>query len=172
MTFKECVENFPCFHTLVGTYNTEQSFTVLPGCTINNIEEWPDNPFWEDSSCYSFVVFDPQAKKFIVWTFSYFRVKGYINETDDPEEFYPAIYSEGFGWEKVDPFNPRMEDQVTLPDDELAIALGWSLKDYKKDEWRREQVAYLFDMDAYTSGYVFTSPAAIKKFVKERQDLL
>lgn len=172
MTFKQCVENFPRFRTLVGTYNTEQSFTVLPGCTINNIEQWPDNPFWEDSSCYSFVVFEPQDKKFVVWTFSYFHVCGYINETDDPEEFYPAIYSKDFGWEKIDPWDPQFKEQVTTSDDELAIEMGWPLDEIEKRKWRREQVAYLFDAESYLNGFTFTSAEALKNFVKERQDLL
>lgn len=172
MTFKDCVESFPIYDTLIGHYESNQSFTISRGTDIDDIEEWPENPFWEDASCYAFVIFVPLIKKFECYVFCFDRVKGYINETADPEEFYPATYSEDFGWEIVDPTDPRMKDQVTIPDDELAIALGWPLKDYKNDKWRREQVAYLFDMDAYTSGYTFTSPVAIKKFVKERQDLL
>lgn len=172
MTFKNCVENFPIYDTLIGHYDSNQSFTISRGTDIDDIDEWRENPFWEDSSCYAFVVFVPLIKKFECYLFCFDRVKGYINETTDPEEFYPATYSEDFGWEIVDPFNPRMEDQVTLPDDELAIALGWSLKDYKKDEWRREQVAYLFDVESYLNGFTFTNAEALKNFVKEREDLL
>lgn len=172
MTFKNCIENFPIHDTLVGRYISEQTFTVPNPQSVDHIERWDDNPFWEDSSCYSFVVFEPQEKKFRCWSFIFSRVSGYINETEDFEEFYPASYSEDFGWEKINPFNPNLEDKVILPDDELAWKLNWPLAECSKDKWRREQVAYLFDKDAYTKGYIFTSPGALKKFVKEREDLL
>lgn len=172
MTFKNCIENFPIHDTLIGRYDSEQSFTIPNPQSISLIEEWDDNPFWEDSSCYSFVVFEPQEKKFQCWSFIFSRVSGYINETEDSEEFYPASYSEDFGWEKIDPFNPNLEDQITLPDDELAIELGWPLAKYREDKWRREQVAYLFDAESYLNGFTFTSPDALKNFCMERKDLL
>ena len=165
MTFKNCIENFPINDTLVGTYSTDQSFSVPRGKNVDDIEHWRDNPFWEDSSCYSFVVFLPLIRKFECWSFCFNRVKGYLNETYDTDEFYPATYSKDFGWEKIDPFANNAE-QVIVPDDELAIKLGWPLEDYRKDKWRREQVAYLFNPEAYQSGYVFTSADAVKKFVK------
>ena len=172
MTFKECVEYFPINHTLIGHYDTQQSFSVPHGHNVDNIDEWDNNPFWEDSSCYAFVVFDPVIKKFTCWDFCFSRVKGYLNDSEDPKNFYPATYSEDFGWEKIDPFNPRLEDQITLPDEELAEELGWPLDDYSADKWRREQVAYLFDVESYLNGFTFTSAEAVKKFVKERKDLL
>lgn len=171
MTFKECVESFPIYDTLVGRYDSDQSFSVPRGKNIDDIETWSENPFWEDSSCYSFVVFLPLIKKFECWNFSFSRVNGYINSSANPKNFYPATYSEDFGWEKVD---PKFEDQIILPDEELAKTMGWpiELDYYLINKWRREQVAYLFDKDAYQSGYIFTSPEAVKKFVRERQDLL
>lgn len=171
MTFKNCIEYFPMYDTLVGSYSTDQSFSVPAGKNVDDIDEWDNNPFWEDWSCYSFVVFLPQIKKFECWNFCFYRVKGYLNETYDTDEFYPATYSEDFGWEKIDPFAKESE-QVTVPDDELAMQLGWPLEDYKKDKWRREQVAYLFDAESYLNGFTFTSAEAVKKFVKERKDLL
>lgn len=172
MTFKNCIENFPIHDTLVGRYDSEQTFTITDPHSIDHIEKWDDNPFWEDNSCYSFVVFEPQEKKFRCWSFIFSRVSGYINETEDFEEFYPASYSEDFGWEKIDPFDPNLEDQVTLPDDELAIELGWPLAKYREDKWRREQVAYLFDAESYLNGFTFTSLDALKNFCMERKDLL
>ena len=172
MTFKNCTEYFPIFDTLVGSYSSDQSFMVLPDSAIDNIEKWRDNPFWEDSSCYSFVIFNPDTKQFTVWTYSFQRVSGYINETYDPEEFYPATYSEDFRWEKVDPWNLQFEDKIITPDDELAMEMGWPLDEIKENKWRREQVAYLFDPEAYQNGYIFTSPKTLKEFVKERKDLL
>lgn len=172
MTFKECMENFPRNYTLVGFYETEQSFEVPRGHNVDDIEQWHDNPFWEDDSCYSFVEFEPTTKRFVAWTFGFFRVCGYINETNDYEEFYPATHSDAFGWEIVDPFNSNIDETILVPDDELAMELGWPLKELLDDKWRREQAAYMFDHEAYLNGLIFTSPDAIKKFVKERQDLL
>jgi len=172
MTFKQCVENFPLINTLVGTYSTDQSFSVPRGSDVDDIEKWDNNPFWEDDSCYSFVVFIPTTKKFECWSFVFSRVRGYINETSEDDEFYPATYTEGFGWEKIDPFDPRLEDQITLPDLELAEQLEWPSGNYAQDKWRRKQVAYLFDAESYLNGFTFTSAAALKNFVKNRQDLL
>lgn len=172
MTFKECIENFPREHTLVGFYDTEQSFGVPRGRNIDDIEKWKDNPFWEDDTCYSFVEFEPATRRFIVWTFCFYRVCGYINETDDYEEFYPATYSDGCGWELVDPFDSSTDNIVLVPDDELAMALGWPLKELCKDKWRREQAAYLFNPEKYSNGLIFTSPDTIKKFVNEGKHLV
>ena len=172
MTFKNCIENFPINDTLIGYYHADQSFSVPFNGDVNDIEKWDDNPFWEDSSCYSFIVFLPLVKKFECWQFLYNRVKGYLNETYDTDEFYPVTYSEDFGWTKIDPFDPAFEEQVTSPDDELAMELGWPLDKLTEDKWRREQVAYLFDHEAYMNGFIFTSPEAVKKFVDERKDLL
>jgi len=171
MTFKNCIENFPLNDTLVGYYDTEQSFSVPANCNIDDIEEWRDNPFWEDSSCYSFITFDPAIKKFTCWRFLFARVKGYINETYDYDEFYPATYIEDSGWEKIDPFN-KNENQIVLPDDELAYEIGWPLDRLNEPQWQREHVAYLFDVDSYMNGFTFTTPNAVKNFVKERKDLL
>jgi len=168
MTFKNCVENFPLNDTLVGNYNSDQSFSISVGESVDNIEKWRDNPFWEDNSSYAFVTYEPFDNEFTCWSFLFDRVKGYLNETDDPDNFYPATYSEDFGWTKIDPFDPRLEDQVTLPDDELAMQLGWPLEELTTDKYRREQVAYLFDVESYLNGYTFTSPEAIKKFVKSK----
>jgi hypothetical protein len=164
MRFKDCTEYFPIFDTLVGSYQ--------PFASISATEEWRENPFWEDSSCYSFVTFDPDTKKFTAWSYSFWRVNGYINETDDPEEFYPAVCSEDYGWEKVDPWNYQSNDQVIALDDELAIEMDWPLDEIKERKWRREQVAYLFDTDSYLNGFTFTNIEALKKFIKERKDLL
>lgn len=164
MTFKTCTKYFPIFDTLVGSYQSFES--------IDSTQEWHDDPFWEDSSCYSFVEFDPGTKKFTVWSFSFWRVNGYINETDNPEEFYPAVCSDDYGWEKVDPWDSQTNDQVITLDDELAMEMDWPLDEIKERKWRREQVAYLFDPEAYQNGYIFTNPKALKEFVKERKDLL
>ena len=118
------------------------------------------------------MVFEPQEKKFRCWSFIFSRVSGYINETEDFEEFYPASYSEDFGWEKIDPFNPNLEDQVVLPDDELAWKLNWPVAKDSEDKWRREQVAYLFNAESYLNGFTFTNPDALKIFCIERKELL
>lgn len=172
MTFMDCVIDFPRNHTLVGFYETEQSFSVPSGCNVDDIEQWRDNPFWEDDSCYSFVEFEPATKRFIVWTFSFFRVRGYINETNDYDEFYPAVYSEEFGWEPIDSFYSDAGDTILVPDGELAMALGWPLEELQDDKWRREQAAYMFNPEAYSNGLIFTSPEAIKKFVNEGKHLV
>ena len=46
MTFKDCTEYFPIFDTLVGSYNTDQSFSVPAGKNVDDIEEWRDACKW------------------------------------------------------------------------------------------------------------------------------
>ena len=164
MKFKDCVKNFPLNDTLVGYYDTEQSFSISVGRSVDNIEKWRDNPFWEDDNSYAFITYEPFDNKFTCWNFLFDRVKGYLNETDDPDNFYPATHSEDFGWIKIDPSDPK----VIFPDDKLAIKLGWPLEELTTDKYRREQVAYLFDPENYLNGYILTSPDAIKKFVKSK----
>lgn len=152
MTFKNCVEYYPLDESWVGEYFDEP------------ISKDENMFFWEDDSCVSFVVWDPQDKLFHSIHFGFFPVKGYINDTDDPNEFYPATYSDDFGWEKVDPFN---EDIVFAPDDETAIMLGIPLEHYKEKRWRREIIAYFYDTEAYCNGWIFTSLESLNKFIEE-----
>lgn len=168
MTFEECVKNFPLRDTLIGSYSTEQSFTLSQPEGVYDIADWRDSPFWEDESCYSFIVYCPESNKFECWSFLFDRVCGYINESEDVNNFYPATCTDSFGWSKIDPLDPRLEDQITLPDIELAKEKGWPLEDIRERKWRREQVAYLFDREAYNKGYIFTSHKAIIDFVESR----
>ena len=165
MTFKECVQRFPLYDTLIGNYSLEQRFSIKHISDVDDIEEWKDNPFWEDSSCYSFVSFNPTSIEFECFTFTFSRVSGYLNETDDPDKFYPATYSVDFGWEKID-FNHSnwIGDEIITPDDELAIRYGWP--NSKDNKWRREQIAFLFNADSYANGLTFTTPDALKEFVR------
>ena len=162
MTFKNCVENFPLEETWVGSYSEDETFSIArPGPEFTEEDEL----FWEDDSCVSFVVWNPTDKQFHHIFYGFWPVKGYITETNDTDDFYPATYSPDFGWEKVDPFYG--EDEIFKPDDELAIELGIPLEHYKEKKWRREVIAYSYDIEAYCNGWTFTSLEALNKFVKE-----
>lgn len=169
MTLKSCIENFPKDDTLIGQYELSQ---IKRTSDIEDIENWRYNPFWEDATCYSFIIFNPATKRFECWNYIFDKVSGYISCSGEYDDFFPVIYSEDFGYEKIDPWDPQFKDQVTTLDDELAMEMGWPLDEIKERKWRREQVAYLFDAESYLNGFTFTSAEALKKFVKEQKDLL
>ncbi len=163
MTFKQCTENFPLNDTWVGEYSEEDTDVISIKYQTKFTEE--DMLFWEDDSCISFVIWDPIDKMFHHIYYGFFPVKGYLTEEDNDGNFYPATYSPDFGWEKVDPFHG--EDQIFVPDEELAIELGIPLEHYKEKQWRREIIAYSYDIEAYCNGWIFTSLESLNKFIKE-----
>lgn len=176
MTFEQCVKEFPIWKTYIGTYSNNKSFTVENENDIDAIETW-DDPIleWNQDDtiyegCYPFVVYDGNGH-FTCWYFAARTVNGYLNETDSPDEFYPATYSEDFGWE---PFNPNdyynYNNAWMIPDYELCKSLvdeGRLERRVFGNKWMNEQVAYVFDKDKYMKGEIFTSYEQLKKFVHE-----
>lgn len=173
MTFEECVKEFPIWKTIIGNYGMDGDFSIDKKEAIDNIENWHDCPLeWENNNndydcAYPFVVFE--NGKFECWYFAGQRVNGYLNESTDPNNFFPATYSEDFGWE---PYNPDSKDNYNtsyfVPDyilqDEL-IAQGRIKSRMFGDKWLREQVAYTFDSEKYLNGEIFTTFDQIKEFV-------
>ena len=99
------------------------------------------------------------------------RKKESIYETTDPEKFFPATYSEDFGWE---PYDPNSRDNYNalyfVPDmglkDELIEA--GRIKKIFGHKWMNEQCAYMYDSEKYMNGEIFTTFEQIKKFVHEK----
>ena len=109
MTFENCVDKFPIWKTIIGNYGMDETFTISSKEGIDDIEHWHNSPLeWENDSdydcAYPFVVYVGEGK-FECWYFAGQRVNGYLNETTDPEKFFPATYSDDFGWEPYDPNN-------------------------------------------------------------------
>lgn len=166
MTFKEVCEYFPRGDTYVGDYGEEGTFTVKPGAdvTFGPEDEYPVLE-WDDKGAIPFVVYEPDADTFYCMYYAYFPVQGYINESGEPDDFYPATNDESFGWELIDP--EFGEDTIFTPDDELAAELGYEGQEYSRN-FRREQVAYNYDIEAYMDGRIFTTYEALNKFLRER----
>lgn len=164
MNFKTCTEYFPLNDTWVGQYSNEEEDILSITHQVIFTEE--DELFWEDDSCCAFITWDPEDKVFHNMYFGFAPVKGYLTETEDPDDFYPATYSEDFGWEKIDPFEEEAL-QVFAPDYEIATGLGIPLEHYKEKKWRREVIAYCYDVESYENGWTFTSLESLNKFVKE-----
>lgn len=153
MTFKTCTEYYPIHETLVGNYWYDQSFEASKDTDIEGLRE---DPFFEDRSCYAFVVYNEEDDEFDCYKFVFYRVGGYINDSDDYGNFYPAYYEDDFGWTKIDPDNLEDGDMLVVYNDELP---GKNL---------REQLAYLYDPELYEKGFIFTEPVSIKYFLSER----
>ena len=174
MTFEECVEKFPIWKTIIGNYGMDENFTINVKEAIDDIEDWPNQPLeWINSNdydcAYPFVVFEDG--KFECWYFAGQRVNGYLNESTDVNNFYPATYSEDFGWE---PFDPKSRDNYNasyfIPDMELRDELIKQGKIGKifGHKWMNEQVAYMYNPEKYMKGEIFTTFDSIKKFVHEK----
>ena len=176
MTFENCVDKFPIWKTIIGNYGMDETFTISSKEGIDDIEHWHNSPLeWENDSdydcAYPFVVYVGEGK-FECWYFAGQRVNGYLNETTDPEKFFPATYSDDFGWEPYDPNNRDNYNALFfIPDmglkDEL-IEAGRIKKIIFGHKWMNEQVAYMYDSEKYMNGEIFTTFEQIKKFVHEK----
>ena len=175
MTFEQCTKEFPIWTTIIGNYGMDGNFTITAKEAIEDIENWPDYPLeWHNDSTYDcsypFVVYVGD-NKFECWYFAGQRVNGYLNESTDPDAFYPATYSEDFGWE---PFDPDNKDNYNTSyftfNDKLREKLMNSGRIDKLfgHKWMTEQVAYTYDNEKYMNGEIFTTYEQIKKFVREK----
>lgn len=170
MKFDECVVKYPIQHTLVGYYDSDQYFRLPIGGNVDDIEHWQNPPFQDGEGCYSFITYDPFIRDFTCWQFIFQRVEGYINNSNDPNNFFPAICSKDFNWEKIDPY-AKSGFRIIPLSRELAEKFGWPLDEYATDKYRKEQIAYLFNPKSYLEELTFTNAAAIKKFVNEQKAL-
>ena len=175
MTFENCIDKFPIWKTIIGNYGMDETFTISSKEGIDDIEHWHNSPLeWENDSdydcAYPFVVYVGEGK-FECWYFAGQRVNGYLNETDDPEKFFPATYSDDFGWEPYDPNNRDNYNALFfIPDmglkDELIEA--GRIKKIFGHKWMNEQIAYMYDSEKYMNGEIVTTFEQIKKFVHEK----
>lgn len=176
MKFKECTEKFPIWKTIIGNYGMDQTFTINSKNAVDDIENWPDSPLeWNNNDeydcAYPFVV-HVGAGKFECWYFAGIRVNGYLNETEEEDNFYPSTYSEDFGWEPYHPEDNNYNTMYFIPDQKLQEELiGKGRLPHKLfgSKWMNEQVAYIYDSEKYMKGEIFTSYDALKKFIKEEK---
>ena len=154
MTFEEVIKKYPLNTTYVGNFYHEESFTAHSYEDVKDIDRWDSPPFDWGSGCLPFVYYDEITDEFECWMFSYWPIAGYINETNNPNNFYPATYSEEYGWEKVDVNNT--EDIILLEPDNID-------RNYEYLE-RVEQAAKVWDEEAFKRGKVFCTADAIKNY--------
>ena len=175
MTFEECVKEFPIWQAVIGNYGMDGNFTLTAKEAIDDIEDWPDCPLeWNNDNAYDcaypFVVYVGD-NKFECWYFAGQRVNGYLNESADPDAFYPATYSDDFGWEPFDPENSNNYNTMYFTfNDELRKKLmdKGRIDKLFGHKWMTEQVAYMYDNEKYMNGEIFTTYEQIKKFVREK----
>lgn len=178
MTFEECVKEFPLDKTIIGNYASDQTFYIKNPEDIEGIENWPDPPLeWaQDTTVYEgsypFIVYEGNGE-FVCWYYCGFTVSGYLNETENPNCFYPATYSEDFGWERFDPHDrDNYNMSYEIPDyklrDEL-MGMGRLKNRIMGHKWMTEQVAYHFDVEKYLGGEIITTYEQLKEFVNSEK---
>ena len=166
MTFEEVCRKYPKYTTLVGNYYNDENFEAHCYKDVENIDKWDYPPLEPILNSIPFIYYNTTTDKFECWLFSYDTVSGYINETDNPNNFYPLIYSESFGLEKID-FNSS-EYIIFTPNEEEAAKLGFeNPTDYAA---REAQVTFHFDKEEYIKGNIFTSYDAVKNFCRKMEN--
>lgn len=158
MTFEEVTKKYPLHTTYVGNFTCDQHFTAHSYNDVKDIDQWDYAPLDWGSGVLPFIYYNKEQDRFDCMTFYYFPVRGYINETTDPNNFYPATNSEDFGWEKVDINNTH--DIILVEPENID-------KDYYFLE-RVEQAAKAWDEDAFNSGKIFCTYDAIKNYFANR----
>ena len=159
MTFEECVKKYPKYKTFVGNYDMDSTFKAHCYEDVKDIDKWDYAPLDWGNGALPFVVYNPETDTFECWYYAYYTVQGYLNETELPSNFYPATYSEDFGWEKVDINN--LGTTVILP----PIPIVNEDNEYYE---RVIQAAKLFPLE---EGYtILLTYDAIKNFCKKMED--
>ena len=154
MTFEEVVKKYPLHTTYVGRFYYDEHFTAHSYDDIKDIDRWDYAPLDWDSGILPFIYYNEAEDKFDCWVFSYYSVEGYINETINPNNFYPAVFTEEWNWEKVNINNT--EDIILVEPENID-------KDYEYLE-RVEQAAKVWDEDAFKRGKIFCTYDAIKNY--------
>lgn len=154
MTFEEVTKKYPLNTTYVGYFYHDESFTAHSYDDIKDIDRWDYAPLDWGSGSLPFIYYNEEHDEFECWTFSYYPVRGYLNETTNSNNFYPAIFSDDWNWEKVDVNNT--EDIILVEPENID-------KDYEYLE-RVEQAAKVWDEDALKCGKIFCTYDAIKNY--------
>ena len=154
MTFEEVTKKYPIRTTYVGNFYNDESFTAHCYDDVKDIDRWDYAPLDWGSGLLPFVYYNEEKDEFECWMFGYWPVMGYMNETADPNNFYPLTYSEDFGWEKVD-FNSA--EDIILIEPENIDAENKYLE-------RVKQAAKYWDEEAFNGGKIFCTYDAIKNY--------
>lgn len=161
MTFEEVTKKYPLYTTYVGQFYCDERFTAHFYDDIKDIDRWEFSPFDWGSGWLPFVYYNEANDEFECWSFVYFVVSGYINETIHPNNFYPAIFSADYSnWEKID---------VNNTDDIILVEPKNIDKDYEYLE-RIEQAAKVWDKEAFERGKIFCTADAIKNYFGDKQN--
>ena len=94
MNFEEVTKKYTLYTTYVGNFYCDEHFTAHSYNAVKDIDRWDCAPLDWGPGALPFVYYNEAKDEFDCWVFSYFPVNGYINETADPNNFYPAIFSD------------------------------------------------------------------------------
>lgn len=148
MTLEEAKEKYPVHETIVGYYDCVGIFTCDKIEDLKDMNTWSVPPFTEPQEGYFNFVRYMGDHQFEEWTYTYFRVQGYL--TLDGENYIPMTYDEDFGWEEV----TDDEEHCTFAPNRVI-----EVPDI-------EMIAASFDSRSYNDGYIFTNEEELRKFVE------
>ena len=164
MDFTDIQKKYPLQDTIIGFYDSDQSFTVDNFEQVKNIDRWEYAPLDWGDSVMPFVRFN--GEEYECWFFGYDRVCGYYY---DGKQYGLVTFNSEFGTEITFPNKSDKYHIIMTPDEE-------DLKQYNNDwdeacqyENMIEHVARVFDPQAYKEGRIFTTYDGIKNFVYNRE---
>ena len=161
MTFEECVKKYPKYKTFVGNYGMDSTFKAHCFEDVKDIDRWEYAPLDWGSGVLPFVVYNQVTDIFECWYYAYDTVQGYLNETENPNNFYPAIYNEDLGWEKVDVNNLR----------NIVILEPITPVDENNEYYERIiQAAHTFDKEAFYNCRIMLTYDDIKHFCSKMEE--
>lgn len=155
MTLKTIKEYYPCDSTYVGFFDSDYAFKFLNLKDIENIDDWNDTPFYDNENCKSFLEYcgDNNYKS---WFFGFFKVQGYFTD-GDYDNFYPMIYSDDFGWEKID---------IDIEDDQHILIAPPCEED---SETYISKIIMAFKELHPDCGQIITNSEELRNFIKEKK---
>ena len=157
MNFKEVCEWFPIDETWFGRYFYQGRFS-RDEVLNKNLELFS----LDIRDTFAFLTYNEQTKMYDSYLFCFNPIKGYINETSNTDEFYPAFFIPDAEWQTFHPEDRADDDDYeiitydSMLREELTLLTNRDYSQLSKHEWLIEQVAYLFDPENYLKGYTIT----------------
>ena len=153
MNFTEIQKKYPMHNTIIGFFNTDESFKANTYEEIQDVEKYyaPLDGFYDTG--LPFIIYEDD--RFYCHAFLYDRVKGYYT---DGEKYYLVTFSEDLGTEITDPNDTDEYHQVIVWNDNIS-----------KEELTRK-LAKEFDEKAYSENRVFINFNELEKFIIAREN--
>ncbi len=154
MTFEEVIKKYPPHTTYIGNFYCDERFTAHSYDDVKNIEKWDNAPLNCCPGTLPFIYYNETHDDFECWTFSYYPVSGYINDDINTNNFYPAVFTDEWGWEKIDVNNT--EDIILIKPDNIDNGYDYLA--------RVEQAAKVWNEEAFRRGKIFFTYEEIKNY--------